>query len=271
MKKSIFYIGFTFSVLLLISSCTEIIDININASHPQVVVEAIIGSDKQALVLISRTDDLNGDNEFQQIENAQVSISDNDGNKVLLNEISAGHYGNTSAGFLGTIGKTYELNIELDDEIISASSTIPALVPIDSLTVINSIYPGGGPPVGNQPAPFYEIYVHYSDPVALNNYYRLKLYVNGTAQAGNRVYDDTYNNGQDVEQRIIIYNDTLTTGDKFLIEMQCIDANVYNYFQSMGNSSMGGGSPANPYTNLTGAILGYFSAHTVERKEYIIP
>jgi hypothetical protein len=29
-------------------------------------------------------------------------------------------------------------------------------------------------------------------------------------------------------------------------------------------------SPANPYTNLSGAILGYFSAHTVERVDYIL-
>jgi hypothetical protein len=28
--------------------------------------------------------------------------------------------------------------------------------------------------------------------------------------------------------------------------------------------------PANPYTNLYGAILGYFSAHTVERVDYIL-
>jgi hypothetical protein len=50
--------------------------------------------------------------------------------------------------------------------------------------------------------------------------------------------------------------------------MQCIDKAVYEYFESMGNVNMGpnSSSPANPYTNLKGAKLGYFSAHTVERK-----
>ena len=43
---------------------------------------------------------------------------------------------------------------------------------------------------------------------------------------------------------------------------------VYEYFESMGNVNMGpnSSSPVNPYTNLKGAKLGYFSAHTVERK-----
>ena len=67
---------------------------------------------------------------------------------------------------------------------------------------------------------------------------------------------------------IIIYDADLKPGDVFIVEMQCIDKAVYEYFESMGNVNMGGNasSPANPYTNLKGATLGYFSAHTVERR-----
>lgn len=55
--------------------------------------------------------------------------------------------------------------------------------------------------------------------------------------------------------------------------MQCVDENVYNYFNSFGNLMGGPGSsstPANPYTNIEGGVLGYFSAHTFELKEVII-
>lgn len=58
-----------------------------------------------------------------------------------------------------------------------------------------------------------------------------------------------------------------------MIEMECIDKSVFDYFESLGNSAMGprnSSSPANPYTNLTGGLLGFFSAHTVERREYVV-
>jgi hypothetical protein len=32
----------------------------------------------------------------------------------------------------------------------------------------------------------------------------------------------------------------------------------------------GSSTPANPYTNIEGAVLGYFSAHTYEMKEIIV-
>lgn len=273
MKKNLFYKLCIFSIITLFTACTEIIDININASNPQFVVEATLGVNKNSLVLISKTDDLNGKNNFKQIEGAIVSISDDNGNKAILNEISPGTY--TNAILNGKIGETYNLNVQVEDKTITSSCKIPELVPIDSMTIVNSIYPGGGPPTGNQPAPFYEINVHFTDPVSTTNYYRFLIYINDIAQSGNRVYNDIFNNGKNIKQTLFIFNNSLKSGDKLSIEMQCIDKSVFNYFQSMGNSSMGGGgnasSPANPYTNLKGANLGYFSAHTVQRRDYIIP
>lgn len=55
--------------------------------------------------------------------------------------------------------------------------------------------------------------------------------------------------------------------------MQYIDEAVYDYFKSFNNlrgGTRGSSTPANPLTNIEGANLGYFSAHTSEIKEYII-
>ena len=92
--------------------------------------------------------------------------------------------------------------------------------------------------------------------------------VNDRAAKGNSIVDDRLTNGNTSERNIIIYDADLKPGDVFIVEMQCIDKAVYEYFESMGNVNMGpnSSSPANPYTNLKGAKLGYFSAHTVERK-----
>ncbi len=261
------------STIFLFTSCTEIIDINTNAADPQIVVEGSIDTDGKAWVYITKTDDLNGNNVFPLVSDAVVKITDNDGNTEELPEVEPGKYASNSSYFIGTVGKTYHLSVQVEDKNISSSSTIPYFVKIDSISVLNSVYPGGGPPVGNQPAPFYEINVHYSDPESIINYYRMMLFVNGTAKS-NHVYTDKFNNGNQVSQTLIMYNPDLTSGDTISLEMHCIDKNVYEYFNSMGNSTMGAqntSSPANPYTNLSGAILGYFSAHTMERKEYIIP
>ena len=230
MKNYIFFILVTLSIIYLLSSCTEIIDVNINASNPQIVVEATIGTNEQPFVLITKTNDLNGSDQIQQVENAQVSISDNDGNVVNLYEIAPGQYLNPTSTFTGQIGKTYHLNILVEDKTISSTSTIPSFVPIDSVTVINSIYPGGGPPVGDQSASFYEVSIHYSDPENVINYYRILLFVNGLAQSGNHVYTDNFNNGKNVMQTLFMYNTKLKSGDIISIEMECIDKNVYNYF-----------------------------------------
>lgn len=260
------------TLAFLVSSCTEIIDIDINASDPEMVVEATIGMDEAAKVVLTRTIGLDDTNDFSKVENAVVTISDNEGNSEILTEEMPGVY--KSKTMLGEVGRTYSLKVESDTKIISSICKIPDYVAIDSLSVINSIYPGGGGPMGNmQSADFYEINVTYTDPAEQKNYYRVLLFLNGVPLSGNNVYADRFTNGNQVTNTLIMYNPEIKNGDKIMIEMECIDKSVFDYFESLGNSAMGprnSSSPANPYTNLTGGLLGFFSAHTVERREYVV-
>lgn len=61
--------------------------------------------------------------------------------------------------------------------------------------------------------------------------------------------------------------------DTVNVMMMCIDKSVDLYFYSL--SQNGGGpnasaTPANPVTNIEGAVLGYFSAHTLQIKKVVI-
>ncbi len=96
--------------------------------------------------------------------------------------------------------------------------------------------------------------------------------VNGVVTSRNNVNNDRLTNGNQIEAFLIVFDDKLKTGDTITVEMQCIEKPVYEYFSSTRSSGGPGGSssPANPYTNLQGAILGYFSAHTVERVDYVL-
>lgn len=257
--------------VLLLASCTEIIDISTKAAEPQLVVEASIALNENATVILSKTANLDQPNNFEMVSDAKVRITDNDGKTELLTETNKGIY--TSNVLKGENGKAYTLRIESGDKLITSQCKIPDLIPIDSFKVVNSVYPGGGPPRGNQPAPFYEIKLKYSDPVNQQNFYRIVLYYNGKVQDRNNISSDKFTDGKQMESSLVLYNDSAKTGDKIRVELQCIDKEVFNYFASMGSAGGPPGassSPANPYTNLNGAILGYFSAHTVERKEWVV-
>lgn len=250
-------------------SCSEIIDIGINNSDAQMVVEAKLPQDATAVVTLTRSINFYDSLQVPAVTGATVIISDDSGNSETLTMTAPGIY--ESISMKGKPGRKYNLSIHAEDEHITSESLIPARVPIDSVYVVNSIYPGGGPPVlPGQTADFFEVYVKYTDPVSEQNFYRIILYINGKASSRLYIYDDRLTNGNQVENLHVVYDPELKDGDKIMVEMQCIDKKVYEYYKSMGNSSMGprnATSPANPYTNLQGAILGYFSAHTVERKE----
>lgn len=262
-----------FIALLPVVSCKEIIDINTVVAEPQIVVEAGIGTNETPVVYLTKTVDIDNLNEFPAVENAKITITDDKGRSVTLVESSPGQYIGATTALTGKVGNTYQLTIETGTKTITAGGTIPSQVKMDSVKILNSIYPGGGSPSDStQKADFYEVKVKYSDPLNEENFYRFVVYLNGKVTSGNNVSDDKWNNGKQVERNLIIYNPEIKTGDVIGVEMQCIDKAVFEYFKSMGNSNgpRNASSPANPYTNLKGSLLGFFSAHTVERREFRI-
>lgn len=255
-------------ISLLAAACTEEIHIDINSTHPQLVVNASIGLNQPAKVVLMRTLGLNESIDIPLVSEAIVQLTDGDGVSETLIEVSPGIY--FSQTMRGKAGQRYELSVKTDTETVTAISSMPEQVKIDSLSVENSIYPGGGPPKGNQKAFFYEIRIMYSDPVEQTNFYRFILYVNGKIVSRKTTTNDRLTNGSETESFQVIYDEEITTGDTITVEMQCIEKPVYEYFSSAGSMGPNPSSPANPYTNLKGAILGYFSAYSLERMEYII-
>lgn len=263
-----------FIVLVLVfvfASCTEIIDVDINSVEQQIVVEANIGLNENASVWLSRTIKVDNAGVFPRVTGAKIKLTDSDGNSEILTETSwAGNY--ISMNMIGKPKQTYKIEIIAEDKTITSLSTIPNKVPIDSFKVTRSIYPGGGPSLSpSMPADFYEIKVKFTDPPQEKNYYHMLLSVNDVTQSGNYIYDDRLTNGSQMEGFLLIYNPLMKAGDKIQVEMRCVDKSVYDYFSSLRSSGgPGGSSPSNPATNLKGSLLGYFSAHTVERKIFVV-
>ena len=255
-------------------SCTKEIEIDLNSSDPQIVIEGSVPANgEKATIKISKSVNFDESNVFPEVRNAVVILNDNAGNSETLTETSPGIY--QSNLITGVVGRTYYLDVNYEDKKFSSTSTIPTLVNFDTLIVEKSTSSGGGPggmTGSSSSGTLYNVIVEYTDPSNENNYYLFLEYVNGVYK-GNYIFDDRLTNGVLVQANLNNSKRTLQTGDILEIEMQCIDKSVYEYFNSFGNldgGPMNSTTPANPYTNIQGSVLGYFSAHTVMRKIFVV-
>lgn len=254
------------------TSCTKVIELDLNSSEPQTVIEGSIGTTGDStLIKITKSINFDESNNFPLVQNAIVTVSDDAGNSETLTEISAGNY--YSSFFTGVAGRTYFLHVEAEGKSFTSQSTIPLQINFDSLMVDEVTSTGGGPGGGQGGGTTYKVTVQYADPSNQTNYYRFIEYHNGEPQGTVFVFDDRLTNGQSVSTDLISFDRDLNSGDTITIEMQCIDKSVYEYFHSFVNLFGGpqnASTPANPYTNIVGSKLGYFSAHTTQKRKFVI-
>jgi hypothetical protein len=135
---------------------------------------------------------------------------------------------------------------------------MPQPVGLDSVTFDNSI-------VGNS----IRAQVHFQDPPGVKNYYQFILFINGSQFTKDYfIFDDRLSDGRYITQDLRMDSSYLSKGQQLRVDMQCIDVNVYNYFNQLAQATSSGTfntttAPANPSTNISNGAYGYFSAHTI--------
>ncbi|MEH6308636.1 DUF4249 domain-containing protein [Olivibacter sp. CPCC 100613] len=258
--------------VLLNSSCEKEIDIELKGADQRYVIEGIITDQEGGCkVLISKTKDFNEDNSRITVAGARVVISE--GTETYeLQETAAGTY--TSPTLKGVEGHTYKLDVQIGTETFTSTSTMPALVKMDSLYIVDDLIFGD-----NYKLPT----VDFQDPGNVANNYRFLLFVNDVKKKQIFVINDELSNGK--ANSIRLYADVgedednpenrrIRSGDLVRVEMLGIDQSVYKYFFSLDNSATGdnqSATPANPVSNIKGNALGYFSAHNSQSKEIRVP
>lgn len=272
--KSISKILFIFSLTLSIFSCEKVIDIPLNESAQKVVIEAsasnLLGD---SYVFLSRTATLYGQDIFEKVNNGTVKITDKDGVQTIFTEDGTGVGKYTHPTFIVTPNNEYVLQVTIDDQDYSASSTTQSLTEIAyvySVKVPNEGFaPGGGPTGQNDSINL--LFMAYSDNVNEKNYYRFNIYTNGERNKGVNITDDKVTNGQDIEGPFFY---SYKSKDTVVVEMVNMDKANYTYFYSLANSSSGGpfsATPANPVSNIDNGALGYFGAYLKDTLSIIIP
>jgi hypothetical protein len=255
-----------FSIFLL--SCTKVIDLKLREGEIKYVVEGVITNESvPAKVFLTRSKNFNEDNRFDGVSGAAVQINDN-GTGYTLIETQPGIY--ESATIYGIPGHVYELSVKAGNETFTASCTMPAPVSMDTLYISKG-------PFGQ----FVFATVSYTDPPGVNNGYRFVQYVNGVKEPAIFWEDDEFTDGQFVitqlDAGVDEKNDprNIRSGDEVTIEMYSVDEPVFRYWYTLraggGDGNGNTAAPANPVSNIRGGALGYFSAHTVDRRKAIAP
>lgn len=247
--------------LVLASACKKVIDVDLKGTTPQVVIEGnITDAGGPYEVKITKTVDFAAGNVYPPVTNAVVTITDSTMNRTeQLRQVDSGIY--LTSHIVGVSRHTYGMEVDVDGQHYSASSTMPVRVPLDSITFAENVN------FNNQME--INAVVNFQDPIGLGNYYMFTEYVNSRQIPDIFVFEDRLSDGRSIQDPLFNDSSYLQKNDTLVLTMDCIDQNSYNYFYTLmnvtGNNNFQSATPANPVTNLSNGALGYFSAHTTQR------
>jgi hypothetical protein len=223
-----------FSLVLLIS-CEEVIDVDLNESEPKLVVEATMirllnkeGGGTE--VKLSLTGPFFNDG-IPAVTNAQVTISDSNNNIFPLTHVENGRY-------ITDTNLTPEDNTDYTITIIYAGDTFTATEKIESVSPweknIEQDNEGGF--LGDE----IEVKAFFSDPVDEENYYYVQIA--STKGRDRDITSDEFFNGNQI---FALYSaEDLEPGDEVFFELDGVDRNFSNFmFILLQQGSEDGGGP----------------------------
>lgn len=251
-----------------LSSCEEVIDLDLNSSDPKVVIQGWILDDPGPYEF-SVTESVNyyGSEEPPGISGATLIISDDLGTVDTLTEIAPGRY--LTNTLQGRRGGVYNLDATVNGESYTASDVLPRISPIDTMLITyedSTYFFGEG---------FYVTTFAQEIPGEGDNYW-FRFYENDSLYNGAFDYllsDDALVDGQ---LAIFQFPYAVESGDSVTVEVRTISETAYDFFFSFVQEVNNGGGPFGaPPSNLEGNIsngaFGFFGAAGQERCTIQIP
>ncbi|MGJ1283421.1 DUF4249 domain-containing protein [Sphingobacterium spiritivorum] len=255
--QRIYYIVLLFSVLLV--SCEDKIDINLNDASPKVVIVGDLSNlSDQHQIRVSKTIAFNQPANSIPVNNATVQVTEV-GGRTYTFQLSDQNGNYSVRNMQLRVGRSYKLSVTVEGQLYESVSSVPPYVEVEKFGL-------------KEESIFGDIYKYvvftFTDPVGVENYYRYLISVNKKKMEFAAVLSDKFNDGLSVSHDIANEDNDLFTGDEVVIRRQCIDKGVYRYWNDFQLTNPGSASPANPTSNITNGALGYFS--TSSAKEYSI-
>lgn len=264
-------------ILTILSACTERIELELDSTYTRLVVEGNITSDIQKHgVRLSKTTAYFGNQAAPAVSDALVSISD--GASIFhLTETSPGVY-LTEDAFAGEVGKTYTLNIELQEEIAGYSTynATSRMMPIGAIDSIGVHY--------IEQWEVWEIQLYAQEPATTDfymfNWMKNNILMTDTINEVNvsddKFFNGSYSNGVGVgwfdNER---EDEKLNPGDTVTLIMSTINENYADFIWEVQtetgyNNPLFGGPPANINGNISNGALGFFAAYANRKASTIV-
>ena len=276
--KSILFVYF---LSLLVFSCTERIDIQLDDSYARLVVDGSITTDTMIHTVELRTTSSYYYNEpAPMVSGAHLSITDGT-HTFTLKEDKAGVYQTDSAVY-GIAGQTYILNIKLANAIgghtdYSAVSTLNPIVPLDSVSLL--FHPDWAK------KGIWEVKCYVQEPPTID-FYRFLILKNRMLLTDTLnewfVTDDKFFNGNYTNGATVAYlqqasaKEGLIPGDTVTVEVNSIGKDYYDFVteaqtELRGSNPLFSGPPANVKGNINNGAVGFFAAYSVTHSYTLAP
>jgi hypothetical protein len=266
-------------MIVVLAGCDEAITLDLKQTPPRVVIEGQV-TDVSGLqfVHITRSLDFYQSGKAEAVKNALVTITDDTGESIRFlhnprqHADSTGYY--VSQGhFVGTVGRTYTMNVLLDDVTYTASDKLLRVTSFDSLGYQPNRFRNRDKPTDGK---IMELLMYAKEPQETEDNYLFKFYRNDSL-----IYTDKNDvyvfNDYGIGERI----DGVTSpvyyapGDTARVEMYSITRDGYLFYNDLAtimNSDGGMFSPppANPRSNISGGALGFFQVSSMTTAGLIV-
>lgn len=255
-------------LLITLTNCTKVIDIDLNSANPQVVIEGEVSDQPETYwVKVSRTGNYLGRETTPKISGAIVTITDNNQTYTLQESPDAPGLYETNA-FVGQPGTTYFLKVVVEGKEYTSQSTMPSEL-LDYDLRQTAYFTGD---VSKDPGYYLKLFT--TDPRNEDNYYQWRFVINDTVY--NKADDITVASDEWIQEQVDGFETpyTLRVKDKVKFSMSAITKETYDFYSALGDLLFNDGGmfnppPANPKGNIKGAI-GLFSVYSVKSKEITI-
>jgi len=265
---------------LVVVSCTEKVDIQLDESYTRLVVDGSITTDTMAhKIILTTTSSYFYNQPAPGVSGATLNISDGI-NNFTLTETSPGIY-QTADTVAGKPGRTYSLNIRLAEDIgghtdYQANSFMNPVPPLDSVSLaFHADWSVQG---------FWEAKVFVQEPPTVD-YYRFMIYKNSHLLSDTItewfVTDDKFFNGSYTNGAAVAYlnqgnpSEHLEPGDVVTVEVDNIGKEYCTFIwntqsEIRGANPLFSGPPANVEGNISNGAIGFFAAFANTRSSAVV-
>lgn len=272
MKKVTLIIVFFISIF--VTSCEEVVDVDLDTAEPKLVIEAAINWQKgtsgneQTIKLTTTTGYF--ENVIPTVSNAIVYIENSHNEKFNFIEVKkTGRY--VCINFKPVINEEYKLTVISLGNRYNATEILKSVAPITRIEQNNE---------GGISGTDIEVRAYYNDPANEDNYYLYKSVYSNKVTSTFYVDEDKFFQGNEFFSNSD--DEDLAKGDTVEITHYGISKQYYNYMSilvSIAGSNVGGPFQSPPATVKGNIInvthkeiypLGYFSLCETDTKKYLI-